>query len=280
MKETKTELLKSAKAEAATEALTVQKGSSIFADVASFEAAQRMVKPLVQSNLIPDTFRGNIGDCLIALEYSQRLNASPMMVMQNLYVVHGKPAWSSQFLIACINKSGRFSPLRYTMTGEKGTDSFGCIAWAYDSTGEKLESPEITVGIAKKEGWYGKNGSKWQTMPELMLRYRTATLFARLFAPELTMGIQTEEEVRDVYTTQNKPTGTVSKFESAPVVDAEEVCAEVSDIDTVQKALDEKGIPLSAEDVKAFVESKGDIFSAELVIPMIDTLAGKMLENE
>jgi hypothetical protein len=118
--------------------------------------------------------------------------------MQNLYVVHGRPAWSSQFLISCINASGKFSPLRYAMTGRRGEDSFGCVAWAVDKGGERLEGPEVTIGTAKAEGWFQKNGSKWKTMPELMLRYRAATLFARLFAPELTMGIQTDEEIIDV----------------------------------------------------------------------------------
>lgn len=173
---------------------------SAFGNIIHFENAQRMAKALCSSAMVPETYRGetNIGSCLIALEMSNRIGANVLSVMQNLYIVHGKPAWSSQFLIACVNASGRFSPLRYTMTGEKGSDTMGCIAWATDKANERLESPEITIGIAKAEGWFQKNGSKWKTMPELMLRYRTATLFARLYAPELTMGIHTEDEVIDV----------------------------------------------------------------------------------
>ena len=171
---------------------------SIFTDIKAFENAQRMVKPLADSALVPDTFRGKIGDCMIALEMANRTGASPLSIMQNMYIVHGKPAWSSQFLIAAINSSGRFSPLRYTQTGERGTDSYGMIAWAYDATGEKLEGPEVTIGMAKKEGWYGKNGSKWPTMPDLMLRYRAATFFARLYCPEISMGMQTADEVNDI----------------------------------------------------------------------------------
>lgn len=173
---------------------------SAFGNIVHFENAQRMAKALASSAMVPDTYRGeaNLGSCLIALEMANRIGANVLSVMQNLYVIHGKPAWSSQFLIACVNASGRFSPLRYRMTGTAGTDSYGCVAWATDKTGEKLESPEITIGIAKAEGWASKNGSKWKTMPELMLRYRTATLFARLYAPELTMGIHTDDEVIDV----------------------------------------------------------------------------------
>jgi hypothetical protein len=130
---------------------------------------------------------------------AKRMNADPLMVMQNMYLVHGRPSWSSQFLISSVNASGRFSPLRYKETGKKGTDSEGIIAWAKDLTdGEILEGPEVTIGMAKSEGWYQKNGSKWQTMPQLMCRYRAATFFARLYAPELTMGIRTAEEAADI----------------------------------------------------------------------------------
>jgi len=179
---------------ASTEAL------SVFGNMAHFESAQRMAKALSTSAMVPETYRGeqNIGSCLIALEMANRIGANVLSVCQNLYVVHGKPAWSSQFLIACVNASGRFSPLRYRMTGNKADDTYGCIAWATDKTGEKLESPEITIAIAKAEGWFQKSGSKWKTLPELMLRYRCATLFARLYAPEITLGLHSDDEVVDI----------------------------------------------------------------------------------
>ena len=52
--------------------------------------------------------------------------------------------------------------------------------------------------MAKAEGWLTKTGSKWQTMPELMLKYRAAAFFGRLYAPEVLMGMQTAEEVIDI----------------------------------------------------------------------------------
>ena len=285
----KTEILKAP--EVTEESNVPVKANSIFADIRTFENAQRMVMPLVKSNLIPDTFRGNVGDCLIALEYAQRINASPMMVMQNLYVVHGKPAWSSQFLIACINKSGKFSPLRYEMTGTEGKDDYGCIAWAIDkSNGEQLKSPKVTIAMAKSEGWVNKNGSKWKTMPELMLRYRAATMFARLFAPELTMGIQTEDEVIDVapVVTETRPSKfekkaaepvTVTDVEVIPETEqtAPEKAPELSDLEKLQAKIDEKGIPVTAEEVKAYVEKQGDFFAYDMVEPNLDDIVTQIL---
>jgi hypothetical protein len=40
-------------------------------------------------------------------------------------------------------------------------------------------------------------------MPELMLRYRSAAFFARLYAPDITLGMQTAEEVEDIAPERN-----------------------------------------------------------------------------
>jgi len=168
-----------------------------FGTRSGFELAQRAGQLLAASNLVPKDFQNNVSNCVIALELAARIGASPLMVMQNLYLVHGKPSWSSQFIIAAVNGTGRFSPLRFTMTGEG--DKKSCIAWATENaTGERLESPAVSIEMARKEGWYSKQGSKWQTMPDLMLRYKAATLFGRLYAPEILMGMKTYEEVIDI----------------------------------------------------------------------------------
>ena len=132
------------------------------------------------------------------------------MVMQNLYIVYGRPGWSSQFLIAMFNTSGKFSPLRYEWVGEPGTDDWGCRAWATElATGERVEGALVTIGMAKKEGWYSREGSKWRTMPEQMLMYRAASWFVRVYAPELAMGMYTAEEIIDLgedeYRVHEKP---------------------------------------------------------------------------
>lgn len=165
----------------------------------SFEHAQRVAKMLSTSSLIPEAYRGNIQNTMIALEMANRIGASPLMVMQNLYIVQGKPSWSSSFIIASLNACKRFSPIRFVMEGEG--DEYGCQAWAYDlATNDKLEGPKVTWAMAKAEGWVSKAGSKWKTMPELMFRYRAAAFFGRLYAPDILMGMQTAEEVQDVIT--------------------------------------------------------------------------------
>lgn len=169
----------------------------VFGSEANFNNAQRMATALSKSNIIPSNYQNNLPNCIIALEIANRIKMSPIMVMQNLYVVHGNPGWSSKFLIAALNCSGKFSPIRYEFRGKEGKDDWGCRAWAVDNTGEPLYGAWADIAMAKAEGWYSKTGSKWKTMPQLMLQYRAGAFFARTYAPEIGMGMQTVEELND-----------------------------------------------------------------------------------
>jgi hypothetical protein len=188
-----------------------------FSNAASFESAQRMALALVSSNIVPEQYRGkdNIGNAIVALEMAQRIGASPLAVMQNLNIIHGRPSWSSTFIIAALNSCGRFAPVRFEVTGEG--DDRSCIAWTTDKTGERLEGPPASIAMAKAEGWFAKNGSKWKTMPELMLRYRAAAFFGRLYAPDVLNGMHATEEVEDI---GDRPRNVTARTESAILDDA------------------------------------------------------------
>ena len=165
------------------------------------EALQRAGKLFASSILVPKDFQGpeGIASCCIALDLANRIGANPLMVMQNLYIVHGRPGWSSKFLIATFNQCGKFSPLRYRFQGTEGKDDWGARAWAVDlRSGEELVGPLVTIQIAKDEGWVSKTGSKWKTMPEQMLRYRCAAWFVNTVAPELSMGLPMTDELEDI----------------------------------------------------------------------------------
>ena len=181
--------------------------------VKQFEATMRIARMYAVSSFIPDSYKFKnkqpldaqsvIANCTIALEMATRMQANPLMVMQNLYIVHGQPSFSSKFLIACINASKRFSPLRYEFKGEEGTDEYGCRAIAYEAADTKHKEPLcgdwITMKMAKAEGWTTKTGSKWLTMPSQMLRYRAAAFWQRVYCPEISMGLMTTEEINDQY---------------------------------------------------------------------------------
>lgn len=169
-----------------------------FSTGENFALLQRVAGMLAKSDLVPAIYKGNLANCVIALNMAERLRADPLMCMQNLYIVKGKPGWSAKFLIATINQSGKFSKLRYEWTGEPNTPEWGCRAWAIELlTGERLDGPWITWKLANAEGWTNKEGSKWKTMPLKMFLYRAGAWFVDVYAPELSMGLPTSDDLED-----------------------------------------------------------------------------------
>ena len=195
---------------------------SAFSSENAFVSVQRMAKALASSTLVPDSYRGeaNLGNCIIALELSQRIGASVMAVMQSMVPIHGKPTWSAAFLIATVNSCGRFSPMRFRWVGKEGADDWGCRAYAVEREGNlELVGALVTIAMAKAEGWYGKAGSKWKTMPEQMLQYRAAAFWCRAYAPEIALGMHTSEEIHDTQAAQQVVQPSIATTVTASVVD-------------------------------------------------------------
>lgn len=196
------------------EITTTETDVQIARESAAFEMLQRQAKMFSSATLVPKEFQGNIANCAIGLNIAKRLGADPFMVLQNIDIIHGRPSFRATFLIAMVNAAGRFEPLQFKMDGTEGKPDRSCIAYTKSKPdGTLLEGPKITLEMAKAEGWSTKNGSKWLTMPELMLRYRAAAFFARLYAPDITLGMMTAEEVSDtVERDVTPPSATESKL--------------------------------------------------------------------
>lgn len=173
---------------------------SMWNDPKLMNLSFRTAKMLCTSALVPDQYKGSPENCLVAIDIANRMGVSPLMVMQNLYVVKGKPSWSGAFCAAAVNGSGRFTPLEYVFVGEPGTPSHGCYATAMRlSTGARCVSDTVTMHMAKVEGWLNKPGSKWQTMPVQMMMYRAAKFFANAHCSDILLGLPTYEEVQDIH---------------------------------------------------------------------------------
>lgn len=186
---------------------------SIFLDMQRFADAQRVASMLANSSLVPEQFRGSVPNCVIALNLADRLQVDPFMMMQSMYVVHGRPGIEGKLAIALVDGTGRFSPLKFKFDGEGKTAKGvkrpnSCTAYATElRTGETIEGPPVSWEMAEAEGWLkgkplksgqGEQPSKWHTMPDLMFRYRAAMFFARVNCPGALLGLRTVEEIEDI----------------------------------------------------------------------------------
>jgi len=173
--------------------------ANIMTNTQALNQIHKISKFYAASTMVPENYQGNHANCFLACELSSRMNVSPVLVMQNLYIVRGKPSWSGQACKALIDGCGRFSESEFVFVGEQGKDDWGCFLQARNNkTGKIVKGTTVTWSMVKSEGWLNKSGSKWATMPELMIKYRAAAFFARTECPEVLMGYQTAEEIEDV----------------------------------------------------------------------------------
>lgn len=259
--------------------------TDVFSNVKAFTDAQRICKALTQSGIVPVSYQGeqNLPNAMVALEMANRIGISPISVMQNLHVIEGRPSWSSNFIISMLNSSGKFTPLRFRYEETDGEEvsritkkwnkrlnqydettetefiqGLSCVAYATDkNTGEIIEGPEVSVKMAFLEGWLSKNGSKWRTMPKLMLAYRAAAFFGRLYAPELLLGIHSDDEISDIGPTATtiptviEPDGDIPPIVVQTEAEPEEIEVEVI---TEESKPEEKEPETVEEKVAAIIE--------------------------
>lgn len=173
-------------------------------------ALEQLAESIARSTIIPKEFAGSPANCLIALEMAHRVNAGVLQVMQSLYIVHGKPSWSGQFIIGAVNSTKRFTPLRFEFNGDKSE----CTAVAEDRDGNQLRGPMVSIEMAKKEGWWDRN-PKWKNMTELMMMYRAGTFFGRVYCSDILMGMREQYEVMEAQAVEIKepkiPVSTTTK---------------------------------------------------------------------
>jgi len=203
--------------------------TSIYFNVALFEQCQRVATIFSNSTMIPERFRKNVGNCMIALNFAHRLNADELMVFQNLYEVYGTPGISGKLVEAIINASNKYSePLQYEWLDAEDNvverrkvlkadvpSEYGCQAFTIDrKSNQRVTGPKITWALIKIRGWYDRKGldktlesNNWRTMPEMMFYYRCASWFSNKNCPELTLGMPTVEELHDITDLSKQPDG-------------------------------------------------------------------------
>jgi hypothetical protein len=170
---------------------------SLLLDSAKFHQAWRVAKLFAASKLVPVHFQGSPESVFVALHMALRLQLDPMMLMQNTYMVSGRPGMEAKLIMALVNARGPFSgPIQWRMEGEGVTRR--CTAYATHAKTNEICEATVTWEMVEAEGWSKKAGSKWLTLPDLMFRYRSAAFLARLYCPEVIMGLNTVDELEDM----------------------------------------------------------------------------------
>lgn len=176
-------------------------GGGPFSSNAATSHYLKVAELFSQSAFVPEIFRGRPADCLIALDLARSMDEPPLRVMQNLYVVSGRPAFYAQFMIARANRLAGYQSSIHWRTENLSPPMLGkhpnlkVTAYASDRYGEEI-SVAVDMAMAQAEGW--TKNPKYASMPEHMLRWRAAAFLIRLYNPEVMNGFPTAEEAQDV----------------------------------------------------------------------------------
>lgn len=179
----------------------------LYSSSDTLRVARNYATDLAQSTMIPTQYQNNYANCLVAMEYANRTGQSVLQVMQSLDVIQGTPAWRGKALIAMVNSSGKYDhDLKFTYGKDEKTGEINsCFAYTHKD-GDLIEGIPYTLAKAEKEGLLKKNNSYWQKDPTLMLTYRAVSRFVSINCPEISLGLYTSEEVRDMnFVNGNKP---------------------------------------------------------------------------
>ncbi len=184
--------------------------------------AMEFAKVMCQGNFVPPHLRGKPGDCLAIVLQSARWGADPFAVASKTYFVNDRMAYEAQLVNAVVNSSkvldGRLNvswngsgpTLDCTVRGKiRGDDDIHELT---------LESAKITT----------KNSPLWKQAEKVQLAYYTMRAWARLFTPEVMLGIYTPDEL-EAETVMNPDTGTQQVIPPRPTresVKAEKEAAE------------------------------------------------------
>jgi hypothetical protein len=180
-------------------AITVQQQQpmplAFLHDGKAFDHLWRVAKAFSMSGMVPAHYQGKPEACMVALMYAEQLGEHPMLMFQEMAPIKGRPNTSARFAIARANKSGLL----------KGT-----ITWASKGQGDGLEvtakavlrdsgeaiSATVTMREAIADGW--TRNEKYRSIPEQMLRWRSATRLINLYIPEVLFGLGVKEEIETV----------------------------------------------------------------------------------
>lgn len=165
---------------------------------AAFQQAELTAATLARCLLVPKHLRDNPESIVMALAIARGMGENPIHVLQSIYFVQGRPGWSAQYLIAKVNGSGLLrGPIRYRVEGEGKSLAVTAYATLREPDGEQV-SFTVSMAMADAEGWSQRN-PKYRTCPDLMLRYRAATLLARTHFPHVLMGFYERNELVDTF---------------------------------------------------------------------------------
>jgi hypothetical protein len=143
-----------------------------------------LARAFADSKMVPEHFKKSVGDCYIAINLAHRYGMEPWMLMQEMYIIQGRPMMSGKLATAILNNS-LAEPLRPTYAGKDDDREITL-------TGRPEGSAPLSVTLKVKDAKTANE--QWKKNPDQMLMYAAARMWGRRYTPDLILGIVFDDE--------------------------------------------------------------------------------------
>lgn len=167
-----------------------------------FPAVMEVAHVLHASGMAPRDFNNPQKIC-VAIMHGLEVGMPPMMALQTIAVVNGRPSLFGDGALALVRASGLLHQIAEEMEREGPMDPKDPWKGAYAScTVKRTDDPKarnfkFSVSDAKRAGLWGKSGP-WTQYPKRMLAMRARAYALRDVFPDVLRGLRFAEELVDV----------------------------------------------------------------------------------
>lgn len=148
---------------------------------AAVQARIAYAKNLAASSLLPDAYRQQPANVLLAIEYGQSLGIKPIAALNGINVIKGKPTMSADLMASVVRKAGHKLRVR-----QEGMSVRAQLIRADDP--EFIYEAVWDEARARRAQLWGQRGP-WSLYPEQMLRSRAITEVCRQGASDCLYGV-------------------------------------------------------------------------------------------
>lgn len=154
-------------------------------ELTAWEIERQQATTFVQSGLLPFAIK-TPEQALTIIAMGKALGIQPIVALNQINVVNGKPTIAPQLMLALIRKSGEMQDMRVDDDGTACTVTMT----------RKGESPHVetfSMDDAKAMQFSGKDN--WQKQPKTMRKWRAIAAACRIVFPDVIWGMYTPEEM-------------------------------------------------------------------------------------
>jgi hypothetical protein len=179
--------------------------------------AMRLADMMATAKLVPAALQKSPADCLMVIMQAMRWQMDPFAVAQECSVIQNKLMYSGKLAAAVINARGNLAHrLSFSYDGDGDKRTITVIGHMQGET----EARTVNVRLVDAR----TNNRVWQTQPDQQLMYHGSRVWGRRHAPELMLGVWSEEEFPEPEEFEKPPrtTAVARKAEIAAIKDDDE----------------------------------------------------------